>query len=111
MKHLRNIIAVTALVLSAHALADDYASLDISPTDTQGIGAISADEQKIRFDGGYLRLQLDEGEKAMIYNMKGELVYATNRSGVVQACNLKKGMYIVRAGNVTKKIISALPRP
>jgi hypothetical protein len=77
-----------------------------SATGSQGIGTIAFDENKIHIDDGQLRLQLDEGEKAFIYNMKGEMVYTTNRSGVFQLDNLKKGVYIIRVGNVTKKVMT-----
>ncbi len=75
-------------------------------TGSQSIGSIALEAEKIRTVGGQLRLQLDEGEKAVVYNMKGTLVYTTNRSGSVQLDNLPKGIYIVRVGNTTKKILT-----
>lgn len=77
-----------------------------SDTDSQGLGTIAFDENKIRVGDGQLRLQLDGGEKAYIYNMKGEMVYTTNRSGVFQIDNLKKGVYIIRVGNAAKKVMT-----
>ena len=38
--------------------------------------------------------------------MKGEMVYTTNRSGVFQIDNLKKGVYIIRVGNAAKKVMT-----
>ena len=72
----------------------------------EAVGTVVADEEKIRISDGQLRLQLGDNEKAVIYNMKGELVYVTNRSGSFQIDNLRKGVYIVRVGNTTKKVMT-----
>lgn len=77
-----------------------------SETGSQGISLMQAGQEKIRYEGGSLRLQLADGEKAIIYNMKGEAVYTTNRSAEVTLDNLHKGVYIVRVGSETKKIMS-----
>lgn len=73
---------------------------------SQGISLLQAGQEKIRCEGGCLRLQLADGEKAYIYNMKGEMVYTANRSTEVTLDNLHKGVYIVRVGTETKKIMS-----
>ena len=113
MKNLRNMMAVAMLALSVSAMADDYdsqnASQDVDEASfqmSQGIGDMDTDGQKMRLSGGQLFLQLDNGEKAYIYNMRGEKVYATNRSGVVNIDNMRKGIYIVRVGNVTRKVMT-----
>ena len=77
-----------------------------SETASQGISLMQAGQEKIKYEGGSLRLLLADGEKATIYNMKGEAVYTTNRSSEVTLDNLHKGIYIVRVGNETKKIMS-----
>lgn len=77
-----------------------------SETANQGIGNIAFDEQKISIGDGQLRLQLDGGERAVIFNMKGEQVYTTNHSGSLQLDNLQKGIYIVRVGNISKKVMT-----
>jgi hypothetical protein len=73
---------------------------------SQGIFALQTSRDKIKYEDGCLRLQLADGERAVIYNMKGEMVYTTNRSTEVTLDNLHKGVYIVRVGNETKKIMS-----
>ena len=77
-----------------------------SETGTQNTTSIAFLGQKINVGDGQLRLQLDEGERAMVYNMKGSLVYTTNHSGTLQLDNMPKGVYIIRVGNVTKKIMT-----
>lgn len=77
-----------------------------SATGSQGIGSIATEGNKMHIADGQLRFQLEENEKAYIYNMKGEMVYTANRSGVFQLDNLKKGVYIVRVGNATKKVMT-----
>lgn len=80
--------------------------MSFSATGSMGIGNIAIGENKIHVGDGQLRLQLDGGEKAYIYDMKGEMVYTTNRSGIFQLDNLRKGVYIIRVGNVTKKVMT-----
>ena len=76
-----------------------------SETSSQGV-TTTFGLQKISIGDGMLRLQLDEGENAYIYNAGGRLVYSTNRSGTVQIDNLGKGVYIVRVGNAVKKVMT-----
>ena len=73
---------------------------------SQGINLMQAGKEKIKYEDGCLRVQLADGEKAYIYNLKGEMVYTTNRSTEVTLDNLHKGVYIVRVGSETKKIMS-----
>lgn len=77
-----------------------------SETGSQGITMMQAGQEKIKYEDGCLRLQLADGERAYIYNLKGEMVYTANRSTEVTLDNLHKGVYIVRVGNETKKIMS-----
>lgn len=77
-----------------------------SATGSQGIDDAGAGDDKIGIGGGELRLRLEAGEKAYIYNMKGEVVHTANRSGVFRLDNLQKGVYIVRLGSVTKKVLT-----
>ena len=79
---------------------------DESSFEVEAVGSVVADEEKIKISDGQLRLQLEDNEKAYIYNMKGEMVFVTNRSGSFQIDNLRKGIYIVRVGNTTKKVMT-----
>ncbi len=72
----------------------------------QGIAAVSASKDVISLDGTTLRLQLADGEQAAIYDLRGVQVFTANESVEFQTSNLRKGVYIVRVGNMTKKIMT-----
>jgi hypothetical protein len=73
---------------------------------SQGIATISSDQGKIRVENGRLYLKLAEGEQAVVYNMKGEQVFATDRTASYELGGLQKGVYIVRVGDQVKKVTS-----
>ena len=72
----------------------------------QGIATISSDNAKIRVENGRLYLKLAEGERAVVYNTKGEQVFAADRSSNFELGGLQKGVYIVRVGDQVKKVTS-----
>lgn len=63
-------------------------------------------QSKMQFSDGMLRATVAEGELIAIYNMKGEQVFSTNRSGNFDLTTLTKGVYIVKVGNETRKVIN-----
>lgn len=74
--------------------------------DGQGIATVSAASDKIHFDGGQLRLDIGSGEQAVIYNMKGQPLFTANTSTEYNLNQLPKGIYIVRVGSQTKKVMN-----
>jgi len=72
----------------------------------QGIATISAASEKIHFDGGQLRLDIGSGEQAVIYNLKGQQLFTATTSTEYNLNTLPKGVYIVRVGNQTKKVMN-----
>ena len=72
----------------------------------QGIATISAASDKISFDGGQLRLEIGAGEQAVIYNMKGQPLFTAKTSTEYNLNQLPKGVYIVRIGSQTKKVMN-----
>ena len=72
----------------------------------QGIAMIQPQQGKIVMDGDQLRLNLNEGERAVVYNLKGEQVFRANTSTTFQLGRLQRGVYIVRVGNETRKVMN-----
>lgn len=72
----------------------------------QGIATVSASKEVISLDGTTLRLRLADGEQAAIYDLGGVQVFTANESVEFQTSNLRRGVYIVRVGNKTKKIMT-----
>lgn len=72
----------------------------------QGIATIQGNNSKIQMDGDQLRLRLDKGERAVVYNMKGEQVFSANASTEFQLGRLQRGVYIVRVGDEVKKVMN-----
>jgi len=72
----------------------------------QGISTVQAQQGKIMMDGDQLRLTLDEGEQAIVYNLKGEQILRANTSTIFQLGRLQRGVYIVRVGNETRKVMN-----
>lgn len=91
-----------SLFTSVTLFADNNRDISFSNDDSE----MRVELSKIKYDGRCLRLYVDEGERATIYNMKGEVVFTTNRSGEFQFDNLHKGLFIVRVGDQIKKILS-----
>ena len=61
---------------------------------------------KMQFSDGVLRATVAPGELISIYNMKGEQVFSTNESGTFDLTTLIKGVYIVKVGNETRKVVN-----
>lgn len=70
-----------------------------------GIG-LTPMQSKMHFSGGVLRTNIAAGESLTIYNMKGEKVFSTNESGTFDLTTLTKGVYIVKVGTETKKVVN-----
>ena len=73
---------------------------------SSAIAAVSNSEPKTRFAGGVLRAALEPGETVTLYNMKGEKVFSANESGSYDLGGLSRGVYIVKVGKETRKIIN-----
>ena len=73
-----------------------------SPT---GITA-TAMQSKMQFTDGVLRATVAPGESVALYNMKGEKVFSTTTSGSYDLKTLIKGVYIVKVGTETRKVVN-----
>ena len=71
-----------------------------------GIATLGDTKSKIQFAGGMLRVTMASGEKLTVYNMKGEQVFSANESGSYDLSMLVKGVYILKVGNQTKKVVN-----
>jgi hypothetical protein len=63
-------------------------------------------QSKMHFSGGVLRTNIAAGEHVAIYNMKGEKVFSANESGTFDLTTLTKGVYIVKVGTETRKVVN-----
>ena len=75
-------------------------------SESSAIEAVAQDKQKVRFGNGVLRADLQAGETVTLYNMKGEQVMRANESGTYDLSRLAKGVYIVKVGKETKKVVN-----
>ena len=75
-------------------------------SESAAIEAVAQGEQKVRFSNGMLRADLQAGEAVTLFNMKGEQEFSTNKSGTYDLKHLAKGVYIVKVGQESKKIIN-----
>jgi hypothetical protein len=76
---------------------------------TNGITARSAQPCRIRMDGGVLRITAPRGTRITLYNMSGQLlkeVTASAEETELSVNGLRKGAYIVKAGDEARKILS-----
>lgn len=71
-----------------------------------GIATVGTTLSKMQFEGGMLRAEVARGETVAIYNMKGEQVFSANESGTFDISRLQRGVYIVKVGSQTKKVIN-----
>ena len=71
-----------------------------------GIATLSAMQSKMQFEGGMLRANVAPGESIAIFNMKGEQVFGSNESGTFDLSSLARGVYIVKVGSQTRKVIN-----
>ncbi len=90
-------IHIEELITSNAYQADKYCYLDITWTETKGVGAIAADEVEIEVSGREARA---EGALSA-YDMQGRLV-ASSRSGMLTLPSA--GIYLLRCGNRSRKV-------
>lgn len=69
------------------------------------IGTIET-QSKMHFADGTLRATVAPGEAIALYNMRGEQVFSANHSGTYSLAALTKGVYIVKVGSETKKVVN-----
>ena len=53
-----------------------------------------------------LRATVAPGENLTLYNMKGEQVFSSSETGTFDLKTLTKGVYIVKVGKETRKVIN-----
>ena len=70
------------------------------------IDAVSTTKSKIQFADGTLRATVAPGENLTLYNMKGEQVFSSSETGTFDLKTLTKGVYIVKVGKETRKVIN-----
>ena len=75
-------------------------------TSPSGIATISTTQSKMQFSDGVLRATVAAGETIAVYNMKGEKVFSANDSGSYDLSNLQRGVYIVKVGSETRKVVN-----
>lgn len=75
-------------------------------TSPSGIATVSTTQSKMQFSGGVLRATVVAGETIAVYNMKGEKVFSTNESGSYDLSGLQRGVYIVKVGTETRKVVN-----
>ena len=73
---------------------------DLTSIATQNMGS------KFELSDGILRVQVAQGERFALYNIKGEEIFKANESVTFNVSSLKKGGYIVKIGNEAKKILN-----
>jgi len=73
---------------------------------TTSIAALGDMKSKFAFQGGMLRADMAAGEQLSVFNMKGEQVFTAKQSGTYDLTSLVKGVYIVKVGTETKKIVN-----
>ena len=70
------------------------------------ISTVSTTQSKIQFSDGMLRATVAPGERLTLYNMKGEQVFSASESGLYDLQSLVKGVYIVKIGKETRKVVN-----
>ena len=73
---------------------------------SSGIAEVDATKSKIQFSDGMLRATVAPGENLTLYNMKGEQVFSSSETGSFDLKTLTKGVYIVKVGKETRKVIN-----
>ena len=71
-----------------------------------GIAVVNTAQSKMQFSGGMLRATVAPGEAITVYSMKGEKVFSANESGSFDLSGLSRGIYIVKVGNETRKVMN-----
>ena len=75
-------------------------------TSPSGIATVNTTQSKMQFNNGVLRATVAAGETIAVYNMKGEKVFSANESGSYDLSNLQRGVYIVKVGSETRKVVN-----
>ena len=71
-----------------------------------GIATVNTTQSKMQFSGGMLRATVMPGETISVYNMKGEKVLSANESGSYDLSAMSRGVYIVKVGSETRKVVN-----
>ena len=71
-----------------------------------GIATVGTMQTKMQFSGGVLRATVAAGETVSVYNTKGEKVFSANESGSYDLSGLSRGVYIVKVGKETRKVLN-----
>ncbi len=74
--------------------------------ESTGMATITPMKSRIQFAGGVLRATVEAGERIVVYNMKGVQVFSANESGQYDLSGLARGVYIIKVGTDTKKVIN-----
>lgn len=69
-------------------------------------GIQSVTQSRMSFSGGVLRADIAAGERIEIYDMGGQRVFSSNQSGTFDLTTLTKGIYIVKVGSETRKVVN-----
>ena len=75
-------------------------------TSPSGIATVNTTQSKMQFNNGVLRATVAAGETIAVYNMEGEKVFSANESGSYDLSNLQRGVYIVKVGSETRKVVN-----
>lgn len=77
---------------------------------TSGISAVTGTGTTMRLNDGILRVTAPTGSRITLYNIKGQLLKEVTASGEETEVNLRglltKGVYIVKVGNETRKLMN-----
>lgn len=77
---------------------------------TSGISAVTGSATTMRLNDGILRVTAPTGSRITLYNIKGQLLKEVTASGEETEVNLRglltKGVYIVKVGNETRKLMN-----
>lgn len=69
-------------------------------------GIMSVTQSRMHFSGGILQADITAGERIEIFDMRGQMVFSANKSGSFDLTTLTKGVYIVKLGSETRKVIN-----
>ena len=75
--------------------------------DPAGMAAVGVSPaSQITISDGTLRVTVGRGEKFTLYNIKGEAIYSSAADATVDLKNLRQGVYIVKVGNESLKVMT-----
>ena len=83
--------------------------LFFSDKDATGIASIGIEQSSISIQEGVLRVKADRGATVAIYDAGGRavrMVQAGDKETEVNLSGMVKGVYIVKVGNQTKKVMN-----